>query len=50
MLKFATTLITLGLAATGLLATYEWAPGYSIAIGLTWITLAIISFKDALND
>jgi hypothetical protein len=50
MLKAITTLMTLGLSITGLLATYEWAPNYAITIGLAWITLAILSFKDAFND
>ena len=49
MLKAITTLITIGLAITGLLATYEWAPNYAITLGVAWLTFAIISLKDAIK-
>jgi hypothetical protein len=49
MLKAATTLTTIGLAVTGLLATYEWAPQYAIVVGLLWLTGALISLKDVFK-
>jgi hypothetical protein len=45
MAKFAATLTTIGLAVTGYLATYDWAPQYAIAIGLIWLTAIIFSLK-----
>lgn len=45
MIKFAATILTLGLAASGLLYAYEIMPGYSTAVGLLWLTLLIASIK-----
>ena len=45
MAKFAATLITIGLAVTGYLATYEWSPQYAITIGLLWLTAMALSIK-----
>ncbi len=45
MIKAATIILTLGLAASGLLYAYEYLPGYSIAVGLLWVVLLIASMK-----
>ncbi len=45
MAKLTATLLTIGLAVTGYLATYDWAPQYAIAIGLIWLTAIIFSLK-----
>lgn len=45
MIKATATILTLGLAASGLLYAYEIMPGYSTAVGLLWLTLLIASIK-----